>query len=412
MPFVMAPYQGKARIVNVTADKIDLWNGMSIATCPPTVKSIRGYDAPIAVLDEVGVWYQDGDAANPDFEVYRAISSRQAQFEDAKIVGISSPWNKGGMLYELFEAGTRGYKKRCMLHPTEYQAACPACARLRTPYQNCIVIHATTAALGNPLVKQTWLEEERAKDPKAFEREVLAQFQDSVSGFLDGKRISEAVDVGVVERTPRKENVYIAAMDPAFKQDAFAFAIGHVEKSGVVLDVVKQLKRAPGAPPLNPDKLFREEIVPSLKAFNIATVHSDQYHFESLAQLALNLGFSIDSTTFTATSKANIYGNLKQLVNQGRIRLLDHPELLKELRQLEVQLGAQGNVSIAAPRGQHDDLATVVALVSHFSTWLLPIEKPEVVEGGFVKEPTPQQIFEAQIARRRTIADTGGEVWD
>ena len=44
------------------------------------------------VLDEVGVWYQDADSANPDFEIYDQVNSRQAQFAHPKIIGISSPW--------------------------------------------------------------------------------------------------------------------------------------------------------------------------------------------------------------------------------------------------------------------------------------------------------------------------------
>jgi hypothetical protein len=409
MPFLQSPYKGKPRVVNVTADRIELWNGLMIATTPPTVKAIRGYDAPVAVLDEVGVWYQDSDSANPDFEVYRNVSSRQAQFEDPKIVGISSPWNKGGILYERFEAGTEGRRLHCQLHPRGARE-CPACERLRRPHKGRVVLFAPTPAMGNPLVKEKWLREEQAKDPRAFEREVLAQFQDSISGFLDGKRLDEAVDVGITERPPRKENIYIAAMDPAFKQDAFAFAVGHVEKGGVQIDLVRQIVRGLGAPPLNPEAVFVSEIVPALQAYKVATVHSDQYHFESLAQLASQHGFAIDSTPFSATTKASIYGNLKQLVNQHRIRLLDHPATLKELRQLEVQLGEQGNVKIAAPRGQHDDLSTVIALIAHFCIWLLPQELDATMEGGPVKDPTIQERFEEQI-RSRQIVD-GGEAWD
>lgn len=114
------PFIGKGKIEQVTADRITLWNHMVIATTPPTVKSVRGYDSPVAVMDEVAVWYQDADSANPDFEIYRQLKSRQAQFNPkaVKLIGLSSPWNKGGLLWQRVKAGTRGARLGCPQHIT------------------------------------------------------------------------------------------------------------------------------------------------------------------------------------------------------------------------------------------------------------------------------------------------------
>lgn len=381
IPFMATPYRGGARIRNITADRIELWNGMTIATCPPTVRSVRGYDAPVAVMDEIGVWATEADAANQDVEVLRAVASRQAQFEDPKIVGITSPWVKSGVAFERWEAGTRGLRLHCAEH-AGYHQGCEACDRLRHPHRATVVIYSPTAAYGNPTIKREFLELEHDRDPKAFDREYLAHFQDSVSGFLDSKRLEGLVDVGVVERAPDARWIYTATMDPGFKRDAFAFAIGHVEPKGCVVDVIRQFKRDPKGEPLNPQTILEQEIQPLLRLYRVGVVECDQYQFEALNQLALNLGFSLNATPFSATSKASIYGNLKALVNQGRIRLVDHPETIRELRQLEIQLSTQGGVSISAPRGQHDDLATVIALLAHHSVWLLPpVPAPVEVEG-------------------------------
>lgn len=398
MPFITQPLRdGKSRISNVTADAIELWNGMRIMTIPPTVKSIRGYDAPAAVLDEVGVWYQDAESANPDYEIYRAVSSRQAQFSDPMIVGISSPWNKGGMLYQRYEAGTDGRKlfcHRCRLQPVEN---CPACARLRSPHQGRIILFGTTASFDNPLISRKWLEEEVAKDPKAFERECLARFQDSLSGFLDTALLKEAIERGIGERPPDPQYVYVAAIDPAFRRDAFGFAIGHADpKRGIVLDVIRRWKPQPGAPPLNPSTLLSEEVVPLLKSYKVITVHSDQHHFDSLNQLAMQNGFVLEAVPFTAQSKADIYGNLKQLLNQRRLVLLDNSDLENELSSLELKLSEAGGVQIGAPRGMNDDLAAVAALVCHKSIWMLP---PPIKEEE--KDlPLTTQIFNKVQARR------------
>lgn len=399
--------KGKRQIDRVTADQIDLKNGMSIAVVPPTVKAVRGFDAPVAVMDEVGIWSLTTDAANPDFEVYRQIKSRQAQFSDGKIVAVSSPWVKQGMLWEAQKAGTEGILLPCDVCGV-VGGACPACVKMREPHLNRLVIHATTASLGNPLVKATWLREAQQKDPKAFDRECLARFVDALSGFLDPSLLEESVDRGVRERPPSPRAFYVAAIDPAFRQDAFGLCISHIDKDkGVVIDV---LRRWPASgekrdAPLNPSEVLRE-ISLLLPPYRIREVVSDQYHIDTLQQLALNFGFSIRQVTFTGGSKADIYGNLQQVLNQKRLHLLDHPETVRELRMIERRNMPGGTVKIGSPRGEHDDMATVVALAAHQATWLMPTPEPQVKP-----EPTTFEKIEKHLSSKRRVATAGGGDW-
>lgn len=358
----------------VTARRIDLFNNMIIMTVPPTVKSVRGYDAPIAVMDEVGVWYQDADSANPDAAVYNQVRSRQAQFVAPKVVGISSPWNKGGLMWARYQAGTDGKKvlcDKCRVRPAA--TLCYTCEKVRRPHKNRIVLHATTASLGNPLIQRKWLQETRDQDPLAFERECLARFLDSLSGFLDSKLLGKSVEVGVVERAPSPGYAYVAAMDPAFRRDAFAFAIGHVDEGGVfVLDLLRRWIKPPdGTIAWSPSVILRE-IAALAQPYRVFQVATDQYHFDSLNQIALDLGLSIKQVTFSAGSKAEIFGNLRTLLNTNRLRLLDEPETLSELASLERKLNQGGTVSISAPQDRHDDMATVVALSAHEASWMIP----------------------------------------
>ncbi len=379
----LRPGSADGWIKNVTADRIELKNGVTIATTPPTVKSIRGYDSPIAVLDEVGVWFQDAESANPDFEIYRNVSSRQAQFPNPKIIGISSPWNKAGLLFQRQEAGTNGSRLKCSECRTDPQRdplACPSCTALREPHQGRVILYSTTA-ISNPIIPEAWLRDALNKDPKAFERECLAVAQDSLSGFLPSALIKEATDPGILERAPEALNVYVAAIDPAFRRDAFAFAILHRSGKKLVLDAVRQWVPTPGES-LDP-KVILQEVATLCGAYKVMSVYTDQYQFESLRSLALDMGISLEPVRFTATKKASIYGNLHQLIHQKRLRLLDHPQTLSELRSLERRLTAGGVVQVSAPEGHHDDLATVVALVSHAAVWLLPEDaEPEPQKEG------------------------------
>lgn len=393
----------KSWITDVTAERIDLKNHVTVVVTPPTIKSLRGYDSPVSVLDEIAIWYTEADSANPDIEVYNTAVSRQAQFEFPKIVGISSPWSKQGLLHRRYEAGTDGCKIRCNVCVENIRDGldCEACKKLRRPHQNRLVLHSTSAGLGSPAVKDVWLKQQLEADPRNFARECLAIAQESISGFLDVAKLESAVDHNVIERIPDPKMYYVAAMDPAFRHDSFAFAVGHVDPAkGVVIDVIRRWVPVGGGS-LNPAEILAD-ITVTLRDYRVFTVYSDQYQFESLQQLAMNLGFSIEPVDFTASSKSEIYGNLKSLVNQRRIRLLDEPTTLREIKQLEQKLTQAGNVQIGAPKDQHDDLATVVALIGHKSIWMLP-----AVETPAPKLPTDIDIIKAQVEAKQQTRFVG-----
>lgn len=391
-------------VKNITADRIELKNDVHIVVTPPTVKSVRGYDSPVAVMDEVGVWYQDADSANPDFEVYDQVDSRQAQFEFPKIVGISSPWNKAGLLHNRWEAGTEGCKVKC----PECRAAgavegCKKCEKERLPYKNRLVLYSTTAA-SNPIIPKVWLEQKYNKDPRAFARECLARFQDSLSGFLSADLIEKARATGVMSRPADKKFFYIAAIDPAFRHDAFGFTIVHCEPDrGVVQDYVRRWHNSDGTP-LNPAAVFME-IAVKLREYNITAVFSDHYTFEALQYIANQHGFSINEVPFTNISKNEIYGNLQQLLNQGKLQLLDDPDTIAELKAIEKQLTQGGQVKISAPEGMYDDMATVIAIAANEAVWLLPnAEKPAEKPKTIIERHIEQHLVQkAKMARHWEI---------
>lgn len=364
-------------------DEIRLKNNIIIKCVPCTLKAVRGFACPVAVFDEVGVWYQESDSANPDYEIYRAIKPAQIQFPNRLLVGISSPYNKQGLLYKYFEAGTDGKN---------------APKNEKNQFRNIVVIHSPTAAMGNSLVTRESLEEERDRDVKAFERECLAIFQDSISGFLDGKLLREATDIGIEEREPLPDRYsYVASIDPAFKHDAFGFTVFHLDEEGdVVQDCVRRYK-PPAGKALNPEAIFAD-IEPILKSYGVVVIYSDQYHLESLQQLAMRYGFIIEGVPFKATNKSTIYGSMQQLLNQHRLHLLDHKECLKELRQLEKKLTQTGVVQISAPHGNYDDLAAVTAICCYKCLWMAP--KPQEAP---IKEPTVFDRVQEQIKRRKVM---------
>jgi hypothetical protein len=409
------PYGGGKRY-DATKERIDLWNGVTIMTVPPTVKSVRGYDSPAAVLDEVAVWYQDSESANPDFEIYSQVRSRQAQFTHPKIWLISSPWNEGGLLYERVKAGTNGRYVRCESHqliPSD--SPCSVCASDQTAHAGRLVFSMPTAAMGNPMVTRTWLESYKRSNPRAFERECLARFQKSISGFLEPEVVEGAVARGVRERAPVRGVQYVAAMDPAFRRDIFAFAIAHTDDKGrVIFDRIERWRRKPDGPQLNVEERLND-VAAICKLYNVNLVATDQYQVESLKVLASQRGLGLMEVNFQAASKAELYSNLHALLTQRKLVLLDRQDVVDELTRLERTLLPGGGVHISAPRGATDDLATVTALGAKQAVWLTPVGQALSEDEKFVNSyshvdpiPTVQEQIAQQLARRHVISSE----WD
>lgn len=381
-------------VVKFNQGVLELTNGLTIEPAPPTIESPRGKAVPGWCGDEVGFWYTDSKAANPDFEVERAMEYSMLQFPDAFKFITSTPWTKEGMLWKYHLAGTEGSKL-----PRDQ----------REEHIGVLVVHAPTAAMDNPRFRgpkgRARLARLQKRDPDAFARESLAQFVDSISGFLKPEILRAAVDTGVIERPryPRPDHpedptpYYVAAMDPAFRHDNFAFTIMHHDRElGIVQDYFKEWVPEVGAP-LNP-KVVLDEIKLKMDEFGLSAVYSDQYQLEALQQIALDMGFSIVGVDFTSSSKAKIYGSFATLVNTKRMRLLDDPSVYDQLVSLEKKRTPHGVVQISGPPGKKDDAAAACALCAHQCVWLLP--------AAVSAKPKPKTHTEEgweQILRKRAL---------
>jgi hypothetical protein len=377
-------------IVKDTGDGIVFKNNIKIVPSSPSIKAQRGIAVPVVAMDEVAFWYNDPSAANPDYEVERSVAYAQLQFPHAKRIGISTPWTEEGLLWKYHKAGTEGRH----LQPEK-----------RASYQGKLAVFATTAAFENPLLT----------------RKSLCRFMNSVSGFFVKPLVEMAAQKGqgIAERAPVVDGVviptYVAAMDPAFRQDSFGFTIVHKDGTGdIIVDVLKKFDPVKGQK-LNP-KLVLAELVPLLQQYNISTVYSDQYQFESLQQLALDMGFNIEVVDFTARSKVKIYGNLNTLVNQRKLTLLDgmlNPAahaLETQLVQLEKRLLQTGNVQISAPPGKHDDMAAVVALAAYKAMWYHPViveDDPDTRTKTLFERGWAQVQAHREAQQEDTYADVG-----
>jgi hypothetical protein len=369
-------------IITDTRDSITFRNGITVEPSPPTIKSGRGISVPILVMDEVAFWYKTADNANPDYEVLNSFANAQAQFPHGKILMISTPYTEEGLLWEHCRAGTDGQ----FLLPED-----------RGQYKDCLVLSASTASMENPKISRKALERIYARDPEIFVRESLAKFVSSQSNFIPGALVDSCTDKNIkvrrrheVERSGLRPN-YVAVMDPAFRNDDFAFSIGHMDEKGFVIQDFLQV--------WSPDKKANIQLKPDvilvqvgqfLKEWGLNIVYSDQHHMDSLQSMAMQMGFSIVQHTFSSKSKAAIYDSLNKLLQTRRIKLLDVPEIRQQLSQLNKKRTALGQVQIAAPPGRKDDIATVCAMLAHVSLMNYPTVSVKKAEPSLFQQLVAQ----------------------
>lgn len=409
-----SPLLKKELLPDQVASEIRLVNGTIVEPLPASKSVGRGHAIPVWVADEMAFWRNEKDSANPDYEVVRAIDYAQLQFPHAKTFIGTTPWAEQGVAWDNFAAGTDGRKLKCDVCTQAKASFCSHPLDDRDEFDGTLVIHASTAAMQNPVITKKRLIKIEKKDPEAFPRESLAQTLKSVAGWLNHDKVDLAVEAGVQKRKPvsgeepgKPRPQYVAAMDPAFRKDTFAFTILHHDvQLGLVQDYIEYWEPEGGVP-LAPGHIL-DRIKTVLDEYGLSNIYSDQYQLEALQQLAQDRGFSITGYDFTGVSKAKIAGGFKVSLDESRVRLLDSELQTAQLKQLQRQTLQSGNVRIAAPPGKHDDLAMVLMLAARIALWLFPdvVERSEAVKT--VDNDHHKMVLE-QIERRREEALAAAE---
>ena len=141
-----------------TANEIRLKNRITIMCFPSTAPSLRGWSIPIGVMDEVGYWRLEG-SADSDVEIQSSIRRGMINFERTKLIKISSPYMRSGVLFDDY----RNY----------YGADSPD-----------VLVWRASSTLMNPSLRGSKLEAQRRIDPTRFAREYLAEFAEDLENFL------------------------------------------------------------------------------------------------------------------------------------------------------------------------------------------------------------------------------------
>lgn len=330
----------RRHVIASRAQELQLDNGITIAIHPASFRAIRGLSVVCCICDEIAFWWNEEGYANPDVEVVRAIRPAMATFPNAKLLFISSPYAKTGVLWDLW--------------------------RNRESDAETLVWRASTSVM-SPTVPTRFLKREETRDPENFRREYLAEFTDAVSAFLSSEAIEACVvrDRKELPPDPNRHN-YVAAIDAAFKGDRFTLCIGHYDRDEdrVVIDLLRGWQGSPREP-----VQFGRDVLPAIKAldeqYGFRTIHADQFGAQPLKEAFERRSLYFEEHPFTNASKADMYAEVRTRVAECTIELLDHEQSLRELRGLQLELLPGGGTRIGhAGHGKaRDDFADAMALV-------------------------------------------------
>lgn len=329
-----------------------------------TVKRVRGKTSICIICDEVAYWLDDKSGANPATEVLAAIRPTMATMPNAKIVLSSSPYGRHDAHYKAFEEGE---------DPGTDESGNP-----KAPYQ---ITSMAVSWVANPT-----LTEERTKqlepDPVLWSREYACiPGDDKAEGILSAGELDRVIRTGNAIISPEPGHEYWAAMDPATSGNAWTFAIGCM-RWGVVTFVdpdtsrestVKRLKRTVvfkrewrGSPsqPLRP-KAILQEMRTILLPYGLDTVYSDEWSFQSMYDLAADVGLTLVMESSQVTIKRERYRNLAIYVRSQQVDLPLDEQMRQDILNVRRRITATGErIELATtPDGRHADYAPTISLL-------------------------------------------------
>jgi hypothetical protein len=318
-------------------EAIHLNNSVSIEVMSCSFRSIRGRSVAAVIFDEIAFFFSDGH--KPDSEILAAVRPGLATFGDAsKLIAISSPYSRSGVLYEHWE---RYWGK---------------------PDKNVLFWRAPTRIM-NPTISQELIDSEMQKDRSAAESEWMASWRSDIEGFLDPELVKTAA---VLPGTLGYQNytVYQAFCDPSGgRADTFTLAIGHYdfEKSKYTID---RLDAWPA--PFNPSEVVSEAAA-ILRRYRCNRVKGDRYSAAWVEE-----SFKKESIVYSQSelSKSKLYLELEPLINTQQILIPKDKNLINELLNLERKTGRSGRDSVDHPPKGSDDLANSVAGCAYLLTSL------------------------------------------
>lgn len=323
-------------------------NGSRIISVPASQRQIRGWPVDVLIMDEAGFI---------DPEIWRASEPAIIARPGSKVILTSTPWGDGAHFFRAL--WNRGMDR---------------------PDLNVAAWHWPSSV--SPLVDDVLLAQIRDREPADyFKREFLAEWTDEAGAYFTEAEIMNAVadyemtapkDLQLPLAAGHFSQPYFAAagVDWGYARDANALALVSVaEDLGLNRDVHgdDSVFFVPWIEVRHnwPYSEFIDRVVEVAATYQLKVIASEvngvgQYPTDDLTRRlyeARRPGYVYRVVT-DVRRKQSGFSKIKGLLQRRRLVLPRHPELLKQLRGLEFEQLATGNLRISVPdRAGHDDLA-------------------------------------------------------
>lgn len=339
----------------------------------------RGRNNIFVAFDEVAHFFKDmggkTSSDKTDKAVYEAVTPSLAMYPNpdgtpaGKIILISSPADKSGLLWEEFQ---RSFDKE--------------------QGKDILMVQLPSWEM-NPKIPSQFLKSQFYKGAVVFNTEYGAQFSDRLSGWIDDPEVVRScVNESMRMKERSSERIpYFIGVDIGLKNDGTALCITHVEKimedgqevPKIVVDwygvryaskekeSVKELGKTPSFEPYE----MADWIEEVCKKYNIHKGLLDQYYAMAVVPILHRKKLKqIEDVHFSDTKNSEIYQNLMAkfmtrsivLPGSGKLDERGEPEdseLVTELLKLQVQQKSKYVIKVFIPSGndRHDDLSDALA---------------------------------------------------
>ena len=126
-------------------------------------------------------------------------------------------------------------------------------------------------------------------------------------------------------------------------------------------------------PPFSPEGAIAE-LSSYFKSYRVSRITLDRWGGDFPAEQFRKHGITCDSSE---KPKSDIYREFLPLLNSGRVELLDHNRLTKQLIALERRIARGGRETIDHPPGGHDDVINSVTGAAVLAATKQPMTIPQ-----------------------------------
>jgi len=322
--------------------------------------SIRGHAAICIALDEFAHFQTSSGRSSGD-AVLTALMPSMRQFgKNSKIVLLSDPCGKDGMFWKIFQlAQKKNYKPD---GTWEWQH--PDYLALQFP--------TWRINIQEDFSKEILEKSEKPKDPIGFQATWAARFM-SLQGakFFDTMKIDQCIDLNGQEvKVGNPFNDYHIHLDPGLTIHNYALCMTHSMKYNdangrkrqkIVVDLIRCWKPS-GNTPVDIGEI--EKTIKDLcRRFRVVAVTFDAWQSAQTIQNLRMCGINAFETPFRSVYIQQIYGELRNLINEREIVLYPHEQLVGELKELMFTLTNRGFRKFFDPKSEYpsDDCADALA---------------------------------------------------